>query len=297
MLPEVKTQFVSIGNMGCRQWWGKPRTLRDHDLGVWHGRWLVGVNGPKPGRFELAFENWCSENGHACLRTVDLFWAFEYHRNGFPRRLDVAPLKKNWFEQRKQRRQASQKIKQGRILHFDIDLKKLRPAELRRYIDRWYPDPGPWSAYYAERRAYFLEELRRYRKVLAFWNGCPDLRKMFLRCAAFSNRRPESHPDYLVLFRNHHARQYAFVEVKNPRESVRPSQRHFFPELVEKAGQRVMLVRLTDDGESIRFFEFNSGGELLPRSLLWDSKSGTGASARRAHPGNARTPSREQNTP
>ena len=114
----------------------------------------------------MAFENWCNQNGRACLRTVDLFWAFEYHRNGFPRRLDVAPIKKNWLEQRKQRRQASQKIKQGRILHFDIDLKKLRPAELRRYIDRWYPDPGPWSAYYAERRAYFLEELRRYRKVL-----------------------------------------------------------------------------------------------------------------------------------
>jgi hypothetical protein len=37
-----------------------------------------------------------------------------------------------------------------------------------------------------------------------------------------------------------------------------------------------MLVRLTDDGESLRFFEFNSGGELLPRSLLLDSKSGTG---------------------
>jgi hypothetical protein len=55
--------------------------------------------------------------------------------------------------------------------------------------------------------------------VLAFWNGCPDMREMFLRCAAFSNRRPESHPDYLVLFRNHHERQYAFVEVKSPPES------------------------------------------------------------------------------
>jgi hypothetical protein len=260
----MNPQFASIGNMGCRQWWGNPATLSDNDLGVWHGRWLMGVNGPKPGRFELAFEGWCGENGHACLRTVDLFWAFEYHQKGFPRRLDDAPIKKNWRQERKQRREAPQKIRQGRILHFGINLKRLKAAELRRYLDRWYPDPGPWKAYYEKRRAYFLKELGRYRKVVAFWEECADLRKMFLSCAAYSNRRPESHPDYFVRFRNH---ECSFVEVKSPKESLRPTQRQFFPELVKTAGQRVMLVRLTEDAKSIRFFEFNLGGELLPCSL------------------------------
>jgi len=89
---------------------------------------------------------------------------------------------------------------------------------------------------------------------------------MFLRYASYSNRRPESHPDYLVAFRNNHGTECTFVEVKSPRESLRASQRQFFPELVKKAGQRVMLVRLTEDGENVRFFEFNSGGDLLPCS-------------------------------
>jgi hypothetical protein len=89
---------------------------------------------------------------------------------------------------------------------------------------------------------------------------------MFLRCAAYSNRRPESHPDYLVLFRKLGDTACTFVEVKSPRESLRPSQRKFFPELVREAGQRVMLVRLTDNGENVRFFEFNSDGDLLPCS-------------------------------
>ena len=106
----------------------------------------------------------------------------------------------------------------------------------------------------------------RYRRVVSFWKQNADLRKMFLRYASYSNRRPESHPDYLVAFRNNHGTECTFVEVKSPRESLRASQRQFFPELVKKAGQRVMLVRLTEDGENVRFFEFNSGGDLLPCS-------------------------------
>jgi hypothetical protein len=55
---DQKAQFSPIGNMGCRQWWGKPAALRDRDLGKWNGRWLMGVNGPRVGRFE-----WLSRNG------------------------------------------------------------------------------------------------------------------------------------------------------------------------------------------------------------------------------------------
>ena len=40
--------------------------------------------------------------------------------------------------------------------------------------------------------------------------------------------------DYVVLFRSVGG-TFAFVEVKSPRESIRPSQRHFFPELVRTA--------------------------------------------------------------
>lgn len=254
--------------MSCRQWWGKPKTLRDRDLGVWQGRWLMGVNGPRPGRFELAFEKWCINNAHACLRTVDLFWAFEYHRNGFPTRLAEEPIRRNWHEERKRRSEAPRKIKEGRILHLNYDLKKLSRTELNRYIDRWYPDPGPWKAYYEEKVAYFLEEQDRYRRVLAFWRKSTEVRKMFLHCASYSNRRPESHPDYCVLLRNHRAAESVFVEVKSPKESIRPSQRLFFPELVREAAQRVMLVRLTEDGKNVRFFEFNAGGGLLPRPCL-----------------------------
>jgi hypothetical protein len=255
--------------MGCRQWWGKPKTLEDCDLGVWHGRWLMGVNGPKPGRFELAFERWCIQSGHAFVRTVDLFWVFEYHRKGFPSQLDERPVRKNWREERKCRREAPRKIKEGRIFHLSYDLKKLSRVELNRYLDRWYPDPGPWETYFEERRTYFLEEQARYRRVVAFWKESAELRKMFLRCASYSNRRPESHPDYLVLFRGSDC---VWVEVKSPRESVRPSQRQFFPELVREAGQRVMLVRLTEAEENLRFFEFNSGGDLSPCSAPLSSR-------------------------
>lgn len=265
---DMKRGFALLGNMGRRQWWGKPQTLRDRDLGVWPGRWLMGVNGPKRGRFELAFEKWCSDKGHSWVRTADLFWVFEYHRAGFPTRLDEQVIRANWRKHRKERREAPGRIKQGRIVHFGCDLNKLNRTELRRYLDYWYPDPGPWSEYLAERRAYFLDEQARYRRVISFWKQNADLRKMFLRCAAHSNRRPESHPDYLVLFRTNGRAECAFVEVKSPRESMRASQRRFFPELVKKAGQRVMLVRLTERGENVRFFEFTRNGDFFPQFPL-----------------------------
>ena len=83
---------------------------------------------------------------------------------------------------------------------------------------------------------------------------------MFVRTASYSNRRPESHPDYLAVFKNLDATSCAFVEVKSPKESIGPSQRQFFPELVREAGQRVMLVRLTDAGENARFLNLTLAG-------------------------------------
>lgn len=262
----MKAEFAPVGNQGCRLWWGKPGTLRARDLGVWHGHWLMGVNGPRRGRFELAFEKWCGTNGHACVRTVDLFWVFQYHRDGFPSRLDERPIRESWLRERALRNQAPRMVKEGRIFVLGRHPKVLSRTELSRYLDHWFPNPGPWSVYYSKKRAYFLEEKTRYRRVIGFWKQSAKLRKMFLRCAAYSNRRPETHPDYLVLFTTVGGLVCAFVEVKSPKEALRPSQRRFFPELVREAGQRVMLVRLMENGENVRFFEFGQGGDLLPCS-------------------------------
>jgi hypothetical protein len=263
MSSKTRSGFEPLGNMGCRLWWGSPNLLRNRNLGVWDGRWLMGVNGGKPGRFELAFEKWCRENGHAYLRTVNLFWAFQYHRKGFPTRLHYAPITKGWCEQRKQRQDAPRKIQEGRVLYFGLDLRKLSREELKSYIDYWYPDPGPWGQYYARERAYFRRELARYREAVAFWRQSADARRTFIRCAEFSNRRPESHPDYILAFGGQKKKECVFVEVKSPRESLRPSQRTFFPELVRKAAQHVLVVRLAEDGTNVRFFEFTSSGDLI----------------------------------
>lgn len=57
---------------------------------------------------------------------------------------------------------------------------------------------------------------------------------------------------------------YGFVEVKGPRESLRPSQREFFPELVRRAGQKVWLARFNMQGTNIDFARFTPKGELGP---------------------------------
>jgi hypothetical protein len=58
---------------GHRQWWVTPKRCRAVVWASGTGRWLMDVNGPRRGRVELAFEKWCGQNGHACVRTVDLF--------------------------------------------------------------------------------------------------------------------------------------------------------------------------------------------------------------------------------
>lgn len=263
---EAAQNFQSVGNMGCRQWWGKPCRLNNRDLGVWGGNYLMGVNGTRAGRFESAFEKWCRERGHLCVRTVNLFWAFEYHRKGFPTRLLSGPLKTMWREAKRRRREAPRRIREATFIYLNCDLKKMSATQLKQFIDDWFPAPGPWQAFYAERGSYFQENLERYRSVKKFWNECAQARKLFLRCASFSNRRPESHPDYLVQFRdqNHRNVKCAFVEVKSPRESIRPSQRRFFPELVRGAGQRIMLARINENAKNVRFFEIESNGQLMP---------------------------------
>jgi len=128
--------------------------------------------------------------------------------------------------------------------------------------------------YYRTRRAAFRKELARYYRAAEFWRCCgPKMRKDLLRCLRYSNRIPvlsqaaQAHPDYLVHFRTTSSERpaYGFVEVKGPRESLRPTQKRFFPELVTKAGQRVWVARV-ESSKTIRFARFNSKGQLEPCS-------------------------------
>jgi len=96
---KMKRKFAPLGTWAAANG-GRAENLRDRDLGAWHGRWLMGVNGPRLGRFELAFENGARQR--TLLRSHHgLFWAFEYHRAGFPTRLDEEPIRANWREQRR----------------------------------------------------------------------------------------------------------------------------------------------------------------------------------------------------
>ncbi len=238
-------RFKPVGNMGCRLWWGTPGTLTDRNLGVWDGYWLMGVNGPQEGKYDLKFTEWCRNRGHLFVRTVDLFWAFHYHRGGFPMVLRKEPILRRWEEEKKEWREEKD--------------------------DYWYPDPGRWSQFYEQKRRYFARELARYRRVIRFWHGSGDsVRNAFLRCARFSNRRPESHPDYVVVFRNRSGQvvDSGFVEVKGPRESLRPSQRRFFPELVRRARHRVWLARFNMRETSIKLEQFSGDGQLIPCTTI-----------------------------
>ncbi len=74
------------------------------------------------------------------------------------------------------------------------------------------------------------------------------------------------YPDFFVVFNK---RQFGSVEVKSDRGRLETSQRSVFPELVEKAGQHVWLVRV-EPGRSLRWYRIASDGELVP---LWDFRA------------------------
>jgi len=247
----------------------------------------MGVNGPRPGKYDKKFVKWCVKNRLLYVRTVDLFWAFEYYREGFPKRLDIPALHQRFREAKWERRKIESKISRGKwkpgvekpIVHVG---QKLGPKRWRFY-DRIitpreslnsHPDPGYWKNYRRRKNKYFRTELARYRHVIKFWHHCgQQVRRSFLRCARFSNRRPESHPDYLVVSRQIDGADFGFVEVKGPRESLRPSQTRFFPELVRRAGQKVWLARFTMHGRTVRFAWFAARGQLVASDNLFGASA------------------------
>lgn len=283
-----RTRFKPLGNMGCRNWWGRG-DLRDRDLGGHAGGWLMGINGPRRGRFDIAFESWCRNRAALWVRTVDLFWAFEYHRKGFPHRLDLSGLRRNWQGQIDHRRQvAAALLSKDYECGADGWIRVVRlpayvpgqvawgrlTAHEREHLDYYDPHPGPWQAYFRREKKYFEQELDRYRRVLRFWHRSgPELRRAFKSCAAYSNRRAETHPDYLVVSHSKRgsAPSFGFVEVKGPRESLRSSQRRFFPELVRCAGQSVWVARCyrRESPVAFRFGRFGPAGQIIASNTLF----------------------------
>ncbi len=70
------------------------------------------------------------------------------------------------------------------------------------------------------------------------------------------------YPDFFVVFSE---RQFGFVEVKSDRGQLNQGQRSVFPELVEKAGQRVWLVRV-EPGTRLRWYRIDCAGEVVSLS-------------------------------
>lgn len=236
------------------------------DIGAWDGKHIMGVVGALEGRYDKEFVKWCVRHDLLFIRTVDLFWAFEYYRNGFYRRLNVSKLRKRWEEDTRLIR--SLQVQVGHR-NGHPQFRPLSEAKKEEFRKRW--GLGPWKSYYRRHRAYFLSELARYERVLKFWRECGQQgRESFLRCARYSSRQADAHPDYLVAPRDIRGRvvQFGFVEVKGPREALKPSQRRFFPELVRCARQEVWLARFPTRGNSINFGQFSATGEVRPCDTL-----------------------------
>ncbi len=238
---------------------------------------LSGRLAQRQGRYERAFVRWCRRHSHQCIRTVDLFGAFAFQLLHTRDRFSAREIRKRW----ETKKWVRERLLEGRRRHGFILVKpnaKIgfcacyvgvpRKGRLVDYINRAYPDPKPWPEYYRSARNFARRELERYQRAVAFWKTCgSEMQQDFLRCLSYSNRRPETHPDYLVRFRTKFPDVpcVGFVEVKGPWESLRPSQKRFFPELVTKARQRVWVARV-EGASRIRFGRFNSKGQLEPCS-------------------------------
>jgi hypothetical protein len=267
-------QLPNLGaTSSSRTWWGRGK-LRVKDIGAWDGIHIRQPIGAREGRYDRRFVKWCDERRLLCVRTVDLFWFFENCRGGFYATLSVSKLRRRWAKNMNLIRRLQTQVGYcGGAPQF----RPLSRAEKEEFRKRW--GLGPWKTYYRQRRAFFVEQLARYDGALGFWRRCGhQARESFLHCARYSNRQADAHPDYLVARRDGRGRvlDFGFVEVKGPRESLRLSQKRFFPELARCAGQKVWLARFPIRGNSINFGLFTATGEVRPcRALHLTSQSST----------------------
>jgi hypothetical protein len=243
-------KWYRFSSKGLRE----PRLLKN----VWDVSWLGGT-GADAGSRERALARWCIRKGYLCVRTVDLFWFLRFRRNGLPA-LDGRCLREIWHYKSQKHRLL---LKYGVWEVLDDGERRLKGQELRDCVRAFHPHPGRWDQYSKNQRRYYARNLRRFESVRVFWRKCPlNAKRAILRCHrySFNLKPPEAHPDYFVVFKK---RGPAFVEVKGRRESLRPSQRKFFPELVRHASQRVFLVRLEPTARRLHWFHATSFG-ILP---------------------------------
>jgi hypothetical protein len=245
-----KFKFIQMPKISVRE----PRLIKD----VWHGNWLMGIGGPPEGPRDRAFVRWCRKKSNLCIRTVNLFWYLDYHPRSFPT-FSKRALRQMWQYEVKRFRAlltSSFRIAEGNRW------RRMTAKEVREYVRTWYPHPGRWDFYYRNRKHYYMENLSRYESVRNFWKRCPaSARRRISRCRRYSNRVPEAHPDYYVVFRGSGGRPlHGFVEVKGFRESIRPSQKRFFPELVKKNSQQIWIVRIEPHGRKLRWYRVGASG-------------------------------------
>jgi hypothetical protein len=197
-----------------------------------------------------------------CVRTVDLFWAFQYHQKGFPKKLHVPSAKRAWNQERQHRHEIADRLLKQRT----------QRAEIQAYIDHHYPESVPWDGYLKRCEEYFQQERARYDGVLHFWRSAQDCtRAAFLRAAAAFNKRSEGYPDYFAQASSPsrlNECKFGWVEVKSPRDTLNPNQRRFFPELMSATGQQVWIARMRESREGFLFRRLMPDGILGPEESL-----------------------------
>ena len=231
--------------------------------GVWDGSWLGGT-GINRVLTERAFERWCKRRGHLCIRTVDLFWYLSYQPRDLPR-FDKETLKAIWrYQMQRSRLLLKHGLEQGIWVAEGNRWRKMKPKEVRQWIQKWMPGhPGRWDFYYKQSKRYYSACISRYKWTLKLWSSYPvSAKRAILRCSRYSNRIPEAHPDYYVVFqvRGRERPAHGFVEVKRFRESIRPSQQRFFPELVNNNSQRIWIVRIEPHGRKLHWYRIGASG-------------------------------------
>lgn len=239
--------------------------------GVWDGGGLGGAIVPAVPR-ELAFARWCRKNGHLCIRTVDLFWYLNYHSRAFPT-FNAKVLKTVWQHQARMYAALS---KSKLLMDAGKGWRKMTICEAKRWIRSWHPHPGRWDFYCQRRKHYFAKNRLLHRSIQEVWRQYPLApKRAVLRCRRFSERMPEAYPDYYVTFLDSQREflTHCFVEVKGFRESVRPSQKLFFPKLVAENSQRIWIVRLAPRGKEMRWYQFGPDGpKRMPTSPVGEPR-------------------------
>jgi len=241
-----------------------------HDPGWWHHH----------GR-EVAFERWCRSKGYYCVRDDP-----DYKRHRIPR----YPPATRYPEAREALLRAERFIPSC-LKEWAKSLADSKPEEeagrinramlrkgYRYYVRRrgWYRVTGerssvlflypPASRYPQARQVLLRAEqctpsyFKKYEEWLVSKYGKPDAEQIARRMKRESPRM--YYPDFFVVFTK---QLFGFVEVKSSRGKLETSQRSVFPELVEKAGQYVWLVRI-EFGRSLHWYRIESNGELVPLS-------------------------------